>query len=413
MSALPTSRLGDVAVFVRGINFKPEDVISVGISGSVACMRTKNVQSELDLSDVWGVGESFVKREDQYLQHGDILVSSANSWNLVGKCCWVPELPWRSSFGGFISALRADPSRIRPRFLFHWFSSPQVQATVRSFGQQTTNISNLNFERCLNLWLPLPPLLEQQRIVEVLDQAEALRAQRRTTLVQLESLSESIFLEMFGDPARNPKGWPERAMEDACEVFNDCPHSTPAWTAKGVICLRTSNLSKGGWNWEDTRYVAEETYHKRSRRGYVLPGDIVLSREGTVGVAAVVRTGMKVCMGQRLVQIRPKAEVLTAEYLIRHLLHVLAPIRIGQVMVGSTSQHLNVKELRGLKIPVPPAEVQREFVRRGEAVGKLKTAHFASMVELDRLFASLEHRGFHGALRPAAAHPQAGVELTS
>jgi type I restriction enzyme S subunit len=120
-------------------------------------MRTKNVQSDLDLSDVWGIPESFVKRDDQYLQTGDVLVSSANSWNLVGKCCWVPDLPWRATFGGFISVLRGDREKINPRYLYHWFSSPRIQTTVRSFGQQTTNISNLNVERCLRLALPLPP----------------------------------------------------------------------------------------------------------------------------------------------------------------------------------------------------------------------------------------------------------------
>ena len=156
MSEAPTRHLGDVASFVRGITFKPGDVVPVGSPGSVACMRTKNVQSKLDLSDVWGIPKSFVKRADQYLLTEDLLVSSANSWNLVGKCCRVPQLQWPATFGGFISVLRGDPSQIEARYLYHWFSSPRIQATVRSFGQQTTNISNLNVDRCLHLWLPPP-----------------------------------------------------------------------------------------------------------------------------------------------------------------------------------------------------------------------------------------------------------------
>ena len=156
MSKVPTRYLGDVASFFRGITFTPGDVVPVGSPGSVACMRTKNVQSNLDLSDVWGILESFVKRADQYLLTGDLLVSSANSWNLVGKCCRVPQLQWPATFGGFISVLRSDPSQIEARYLYHWFSSPRIQATVRSFGQQTTNISNLNLDRCLRLGLPVP-----------------------------------------------------------------------------------------------------------------------------------------------------------------------------------------------------------------------------------------------------------------
>ena len=206
MTASAVVELGDVAVFVRGITFKPDDVVPVGTPGAAACMRTKNVQAELDLSDVWGIPESFVRRDDQYLVPGDMLVSSANSWNLVGKCCWVPSLPWRSTFGGFISALRPNPVKVDPRYLFRWFASDRTQATVRSFGQQTTNISNLNVERCLKLKLRLPPLPEQRRIVEILDKADALRAKRRAALAQLDTLTQSIFLDMFGDPATNPKG---------------------------------------------------------------------------------------------------------------------------------------------------------------------------------------------------------------
>ena len=197
MSDKETIHLGDVASFVRGITFKPNDVVPVGSPGSVACMRTKNIQSEIDLSDVWGIPESFVKREDQYLKQGDLLVSTANSWNLVGKCCWVPELQWPATFGGFISVLRSDESLISPRFLYYWFSSPQIQKTVRSFGRQTTNISNLNIDRCHRLSLFLPSLPEQRRISGILDKADALRTKHRTALVELDALLVSLQLRAF------------------------------------------------------------------------------------------------------------------------------------------------------------------------------------------------------------------------
>ena len=142
----PSKKLGDVADFVRGITFKPDDVIGMDTANAVACMRTKNVQSDLDLSDVWGVPASFVKRDEQYLREGDILVSSANSWNLVGKCSWVPKLPYRATIGGFISCLRRISQNLDERYLFHWFSSEPVQALVRNCARKTTNISNLSFD---------------------------------------------------------------------------------------------------------------------------------------------------------------------------------------------------------------------------------------------------------------------------
>ena len=200
--------LNDVAHFIRGVTFKPEDVVPIGTPGSVACMRTKNVQTTIDLADVWALPSVLIRRDDQLVAPGDLLVSTANSWNLVGKCCWVPTLPWPTTFGGFISVLRPDAGMVYPRYLFHWFGSQHTQETVRSFGQRTTSISNLNIERTLALAIPLPPLAEQRRISELLDKADALRIKRRAALIQLDSLSHAAFVELFGDYNRQPDRWP-------------------------------------------------------------------------------------------------------------------------------------------------------------------------------------------------------------
>lgn len=246
--------------------------------------------------------------------------------------------------------------------------------------------------------VPLPPLPEQRRIAAILDQAETLRTQRRAALAQLDSLTQSLFLNMFGDPLTNPRDWETNALQEVCSYINDCPHTTPEWTESGVICLRTSNLSIGRWQWTDTRFVSEATFHERSKRGYLKTGDIVLSREGTVGVAAIVQDGMQLCMGQRLVQVSPAPATLVPEYLLQHLLYALAPSKISQLMVGSTSQHLNVKELRALRVPTPPLPLQQTFATRIQAIEALKAQHRAALAEADALFASLQQRAFAGGL---------------
>ncbi|TCN52343.1 type I restriction modification DNA specificity protein [Rhodococcus sp. SMB37] len=206
MSGWTTVQLGEVSDFVRGVTFKPTDVVEAGTDGSVPCMRTKNVQLDLDLSDVWWIDRSHVKRDEQYLNEGDLLISSANSWNLVGKCSWIPSLESPSTFGGFVTALRAKPQQVDPRYLYRFFSSARVQATVRSFARQTTNISNLDLKRCAALPIPLPSVEEQRRIAAILDHADTLRAKRREALARLDELTQSIFIDMFGDPAFSVKG---------------------------------------------------------------------------------------------------------------------------------------------------------------------------------------------------------------
>ncbi len=211
-------RLGDHATLIRGITFKPGDKRDPLDEGTVVCMRTKNVQATLDPSDLIAVPSTLVRNPEKMLSTGDILVSSANSWNLVGKCCDVPELPYPSTAGGFISILRPKTDRLQSNYLYRWFSSDQIQRRLRSFGNQTTNISNLSHKRTLDLRIPVPSFAEQKRIAEILDAADALRAKRREALAQLDTLLQSTFLDMFGNPVTNPMGWDVEPLKELGRV---------------------------------------------------------------------------------------------------------------------------------------------------------------------------------------------------
>jgi type I restriction enzyme, S subunit len=288
-----------------------------------------------------------------------------------------------------------DKDKADSRYIFHALQGKLTEFLSRSVGGAQPNISQQIIRETK---IFLPPIATQKKIAAILDQAEALRSLRRQSIEQLDALARSVFLEMFGDPVTNPKRWENSALKNLCDEIHDCPHSTPVWTDSGVICLRTSNLTKGGWNWSDTRFVSEETYHERSKRGYAKAGDIILSREGTIGIASIVTSAMKICMGQRLVQLRPSKFSLTSEYILRHLLYVLDPVRISNLMVGSTSQHLNVKELKDLSIPLPPLTLQQQFADRIQSIETLKTHHRQSLATMDKLFNSLQHRAFRGEL---------------
>jgi type I restriction enzyme S subunit len=400
VSAWKVVELGDVAEFVRGINFKPDDVVPVGTPGSVACMRTKNVQSELDCSDVWGVDGRFVKRADQFLETGDILVSSANSWNLVGKCCWIPDLPWRATFGGFVSVLRPHRTKAEPRFLFRWFSSDRIQTTVRSFGQQTTNISNLSTDRCLRLPLPLPPLAEQRRVAEVLDRAEALQAKRLAALAQLDTLTQSIFLDLFGDPTTNPKAWPTKPLASLVrddDTINYGVVQPGDDFAGGVPLVRVGDLLEGRVNHAALKTIAPtiEASYKRSR----LRGDEVLvSCVGSTGVVAMADESVKGFNIARAVARIPLAETTNRVFVAAYLKTDFVQRHFTNELRTVSQPTLNIKQLSETTVILPPRDLQREFAHRIAAIENLRTAHRASLAKMDALFCVLQHRAFRGEL---------------
>src|SRR5262249_61615628 len=119
--------------------------------------------TEVEWSDLLFVPEKFVTRDDQWVCDRDILISMANSYELVGKVALVTEPQQRSSFGGFVAAIR--PHVIEPKFLLYTLRSKAFQEQMRAASSQTTNIANISLGRTRPLGIPLPPLAEQPRTV--------------------------------------------------------------------------------------------------------------------------------------------------------------------------------------------------------------------------------------------------------
>lgn len=386
-------RLGDVASFIRGVTFKPTDLEDPSES-NVDCMRTKNVQVDLDRRDVWSVPMGIVKRRDQLLREGDLLVSSANSWNLVGKACCIPELERPTTFGGFVSVLR--PEKADARYLFRWFTSDKVQTTMRSFGNQTTNISNLDLKRASNLSVPLPPLDEQRRIAAILDKADELRAKRRRALAHLDTLTQSIFHSMFAGESR------DAVLSDAIgKLVGGKNVVGPDDSPNAFRVLKISSVTSG-------RYLEMES--KPLPEGYIPPrehvvreGDVVISRANTtelVGASALARsTNGTSVLPDKLWRAVPTSRT-DPRFLLATLQSTAVREEISRRSTGSGGSMKNISQPKLLSVPIvlPSLELQQTFATRIAAVERLNESHRKHLAELDALFASLQHRAFKGDL---------------
>lgn len=361
---LETVRLGKVADYIRGITFKPADVVPPHSPESVVCMTTKNVQEALDESKLTAVSPRFVKRKEQYLQAGDILVSCANSWNLVGKVSFVPELPYIAAAGGFISILRACRDRIDPRYLYHWMASGETQHRARLCARQTTNIANLDRERFLQLEVPLPPLPEQRRIAAILDKADAVRRKRQQTVDLADQFLRSAFLDMFGDPVTNPKGWPVRKL---CDVLNNIEggwspkcKSRPAEADEWGV-LKLGAVSSGTYNPQENK--AMESATKPRGELEVRNGDLLFTRKNTyelVGASAYVfETRPHLTLPDLVFRLGLTKEV-DSIYVWAALSHPATRAHLRRMASGSSGSMPNISKarLRELLLPLPPVEHQ-------------------------------------------------------
>ena len=156
--------LRETADIVRGISFPKEARRLEPQEGSVACLRTANVQREVDWGDLWFVPEEYVKLESRYVRLFDVLISVSNSLELVGKVAQVTSLPHKSTLGAFISLLRPS-TEIDAKLYYYQLTSSDMQSEIRRYASTTTNISNISSSRLAEIPLSVPPLAEQRRIV--------------------------------------------------------------------------------------------------------------------------------------------------------------------------------------------------------------------------------------------------------
>jgi type I restriction enzyme, S subunit len=237
----------------------------------------------------------------------------------------------------------------------------------------------------------------RRRIAEILDKVDALRAKRRAALARLDTLSQSIFLDMFGDPATNPKGWPKRAFGEVCETKLGKMLDQKQQTGKHQRpYLRNANVQ---WFRFDLTNLLEMDFDEDDRRVLRLkPGDLLICEGGEPGRAAVWRGELEECYFQKaLHRARPNPNLACAEYL-SWLLWFLARRGTLSGITSATIAHLTGEKLAILPTMLPPQSLQREFASRLDVVGNIARAHLAVLTGLDALFSSLQHRAFRGEL---------------
>ena len=158
-------RLSDIADLERGITFSASAKETIKTKKNIACIRTANIQDELDLDDLIYVDRAYTKNnERKLLRVGDIVMSSANSKELVGKSCIVKHFDGEMTFGGFVLVIRSI--QIIPEFLLICLKYLFLKGAFYNESTQTTNIANISTKTIESLEISLPPLMEQQRIID-------------------------------------------------------------------------------------------------------------------------------------------------------------------------------------------------------------------------------------------------------
>ena len=245
--------------------------------------------------------------------------------------------------------------------------------------------------------IPLPPLAEQDRIAGILDAADALRAKRREALAQLDTLLQSTFLDMFGDPVTNPMGWEVVSVGDEIRFLTSGSRGWAKYYAKdGDTFIRIQNLKDGQLDLGDIAFV-EAPESAEAKRTTVEPGDVLLSITADLGRTAVVPRGIaKAHINQHLAILRFTS--LNPVFVSYQLASKGGQAQFDRLNREGVKAGLNFNDVKSIRLTNPPLNLQQRFAAIADSVEHQKASHRAHLAELDTLFASLQSRAFRGDL---------------
>ncbi|RTQ53270.1 restriction endonuclease subunit S [Hymenobacter gummosus] len=253
------------------------------------------------------------------------------------------------------------------KFLYYFLLSKREQIIKDSFGGAQPNISQ-GYVRKLRV--PVPPVHVQQQIADTLDKADALRRKDQEILQKYDQLAQSIFYDMFGDPSTNEKGWVFKDVELLLSQEKDGTKCGPFGSAlkkedyqsSGVPVWVMDNIKNSTFDETGCLFISEEKFAQL--RSYCIdPGDIIISRAGTVGKMCVVDTAFPhSIISTNLIRLSLNKSMIEPEYFV--LLFKYFGNKIGRLRKGADGAftHMNTSVLCSLTIPVPPLELQTAFL---------------------------------------------------
>lgn len=290
--------------------------------------------------------------------------------------------------------------RVDCKFLYYYLGS--IVDYLDSLGTGTT-FKELSGGRLKEVLVPVPSIREQRRIVAILDEAFAGIATAKANVEKNQQNARELFdghlREVF---SRHNPGWIQRRLQDVCEKITDGTHQTPKYFDSGVVFLSSRNVTTGKIDWENVKYIDEKQHLEMHRRVAPRIGDILLAKNGTTGVAAIVDRDTTFDIYVSLAMIRSSGMVLP-KFLLRFINSPAAKQQFNKRLKGVGVPNLHLEEIREVLIQFPESKDEQQKVvcildeLHGE-FERLERVLRRKLAALEYLKKSILHKAFTGQL---------------
>jgi type I restriction enzyme, S subunit len=420
-NTLPKNWVGtspkDISQILRGVSYGKTDAFQEKFVNSCLILRGGNIQ---DGNIVDGKDDVFVDlkliKDEQLVNEGDvIIVGSTGSKQLIGKAATVLQNSNEVSFGAFLMAIRADKN-MNKWFFSYYFQTDYYREAIRNLAGGV-NINNIRKEYIENLYFPLPPLAEQNRIVEKLDTLFAQLETIKTSMAKVPELLKNFRQQVLTQAVtgklteewRKGKGleeWKIKRIEEIADSLSGFAFKSTDFSDEGIQLIRMGNLYNNKLDLERNPVFLPFKYDKKVIEKYSLrKNDVLLSLTGTkykrdYGFAIKIETDKKLLLNQRILALRPKINI---DYFLYSLRDNIFRDKFFSFETGGVNQgNVGTKGVLSIMLSIPSVIEQEEIVRRVESLfakaDTIEKQYESLKAKIDSLPQAILHKAFKGEL---------------
>ena len=385
--------LGELVTDIRyGMNASA-DFINEGTKFLRVTDITTN--GSVNYSNLPNVVANLKEVEKYFLKEGDCVIARSGS---VGKA-HIFNGQENVVFASYLIRLKFNKEMLYPPYFgafsqtrFYW---DQILSNTKGGVQQ-----NINTEGLSRIKIPLPPLPIQKQIAEILEKTDQAKQKRKEANKLTDEFLQSEFIEMFGDPVKNPKGFPIEPLEKVCVKITDGTHNSPRNDENGIYKYITAkNIKKNGIDLRNITYISEIDHKAIYSRCNAEFEDVLYIKDGvTTGIAQVNKLKEEFSMLSSLALFKLNKLVLNPYYLRDYLNNNNVYQNIRNSMGGAAITRLTVDKLKRIKVVLPPLSLQQQFADIVNKTESLKEKQKQSEQELENLFQCLMQKAFNGEL---------------
>ena len=348
------AKLGEVCTIVSGS--KPKTSVTSYWDGNIKWITPAELNEDTFyiMDSVRHITEEGKEKTGlSYLPTGTVILSSRAP---IGKTAIAGcEMCCNQGFKNLICS-----DAIYNEYLYFFLKSKTDYLNSLGRGATFKEISKSIVE---SIEIPLPEVNQQKEIAEKFKKLEQLISLRKQQLAKLDELVKARFVEMFGDPVTNPKGYEKYKLENLARKISDGVHSKPDYTETGRPFLSVVNINKGVINFKNCKYVSEDAYQKMIKSTHPERGDVLYTKVGaTYGIPAYVDTDIAFCLYVSVCLIKPKREVINPRFLSLSMEMPYVKHQADRRIKGIGVPDLHLNQISEFEILCPPLKEQDIFI---------------------------------------------------